>query len=276
MKIAIGVILSAVGFYVIVLGGLYSFQRSLVFGPDRTHVQPADVGLSMVDEVALTTEDGKLYSWYLEATSGQPTLVYLHGNGGSVATRADHFRMFGALGYGVFMLGYPGYGGSDGSPSERGFVDAAHRAYDFLRSRGLQSQELVLLGESLGSSVAIQVAASREVRALILMAPMTSARDLAQERYPFVPMRQLLKDPFLSTQFIGRVTEPLLVIHGDRDQVISLSSGEELFALANEPKAFHVVEGGSHNDLFEFATLDVIVDFLRQEKMTHSSQDGPS
>jgi pimeloyl-ACP methyl ester carboxylesterase len=253
----------ALGLYLVALIALYAFQRNLVFAPATRRVLPSNAGLSDVDEVVLVTvADERLYCWYGKAQAGQPTFLFFHGNGGSVGLRDDKFRQLMAQGYGVFMLGYPGYGGSDGSPSEHAFMDAAELAYDDLSGRGLGASDIVIYGESIGSAVAVQLAAAWPARALILEAPMASALEIAQTLYPFMPVKLISRDPFLSIDHIADVRMPLLVVHGDEDSIIPIASARRLFEHANEPKTFHTLKGAGHNNLYAFPIVEVVKTFL--------------
>jgi len=131
---------------------------------------------------------------------------------------------------------------------------------------GVTADDIVILGESLGSSVAIQLAAKKPSAAVVLLAPMHSIREIAESQYPFLPMKLLLKDPFLSFEHIARVQRPFLVFHGSDDQAIPISSGKRLFELANEPKQFVVIEGAGHNNLFDFGIVKLMDEFLLSQR----------
>lgn len=244
---------------------LFFLQRKLVFVPDPQHILPAEVDLTDVREVKLTTENGlSLFCWYGAAKAGKPTLLFFHGNGGNVAGRQDKFHQLMAEGYGVFMLGYRGYGGSEGKPSEAAFVKDAGLAYDFaLNKLGLQADNIVIYGESIGTSVATQLAARVKARALVLEAPMSSVTAVAQERYPYVRVRPFLRDRFESDKHIAFIQMPLLVVHGGDDRVIPLKFGQALFDAAVEPKEMQVIKGGGHNDLYDFDIVKRVDGFLQ-------------
>lgn len=257
------VFISLLGLYCVAALALFLFQRSLVFGFDAQRLNPQDLGLPNVREVTLQSAAGaKLYSWYAAAQVGKPTLLYLHGNSGSVGSRSEIYPLFTKHGYGVFMVGYPGYGGSEGEPSEESFVEAAQVAYKHLREMHLAPDDIVLFGESLGSSVAAQLATTVDARALVLAAPMYSIREIAEQQYPFFPIRYLLRDPFLTFERIGAIQMPLFVAHGSADQTIPVDSGRRLFALAKEPKEFHLMDGAGHNNLFDFALVELMDSYL--------------
>lgn len=258
-KIAVGVLV----LYVLVAVFFYLIQRKLMFVPDVTRVLPEEIGLTNVEEIPFRSKDGDLLlCWYGKAQEGKPTLLFFHGNGANIANREEKFRQLMDRGWGVFMLGYRGYGGSEGEPSEKGFVSDARLAYDYLLRTGLSGQDIVIYGESIGSSVAVQLAATVTARALILEAPMSSVTAIAQARYPFFKVRPFLRDRFESDRHIHNITMPLLIIHGDQDPVIPLQFGRALYDLAPRVKFFHTVKGGNHNNLYEFPIVDEMMRFL--------------
>jgi len=245
-----------------VLALMYVFQRSLMYFPDRARTPPAAAGLSQAEELALTSADGeKLIAWYVPPQGSKPLVIYFHGNGGALNLRADRFRWLAADGVGVLGLSYRGYGGSSGAPSETGFLLDASAAYDFAAAR-FPPARIVLWGESLGTGVAVALAAERPIGGLILDAPFTSAADVGAAAYPFVPVRWFIKDSFRSDQRIKRITAPLLVLHGEQDGIIPIRFGERLFALANEPKQMVRFPSGGHVNLDDHGAQEAVRAFL--------------
>lgn len=258
--------------YLVFAGLIYLYQRKLTFSPDPSYVPVDTVGIEGLREVEFSSADGhRLYSWYLPARSGKATMLYFHGNGGNVANREDKFRQLSAAGYGVFMLGYRGFGGSEGNPSEAGFVKDATIAYQYLSDAGLQPRDIVIYGESIGTSVAVQLAAKADCSAIILEAPMHSVLEIGKTRYPHLPVERYLRDPFLTYQHIDKIRSPLLVIHGSADGVIPLASGEKLFNAAPGPKQMHVIKGGGHNNLYEYEIVPLITRFLIDQGLEAST-----
>ena len=242
---------------------LYMAQRRMMFSPDPLRVLPSAVDLPGLHEVTLKTEEGHaLYCWHLPAAPLKPTILFFHGNGGNVANREEKFRQLHEAGYGVFMMGYRGFGGSEGRPSEAALVKDAALGYDYLTSLGLTSDRIVIYGESIGTSIAVQIAVDHPSAALILEAPMYSVLSIAEARYPYVPVKYFLKDKFETNLYIRQINRPLLVVHGSDDGVIPLASGRRLFEAASEPCHFVVLEGAGHNDLYDYAIVDAIVKFL--------------
>ncbi|QIG50065.1 alpha/beta fold hydrolase [Nordella sp. HKS 07] len=254
-----------VSFYLLAALFMYLSQRSYQYFPSHRGMGAAAVGLSGVADLKLVTEDGeRLQVWYTAARPGKPTILYLHGNGGEISDRGERFAVYQAQGFGVLFVSYRGYGASTGSPSEIGLVRDARAAYDWLIAQGVRREAIMLVGESLGSGVAVQLAAERTVGAVALEAPFYSAADIAASIYWWLPVRLLMKDKFDSFLHIGKVHAPLLIIHGDQDEIIPLGEGRKLFASANEPKQMTVVPGGTHGTIFSPDTWMSEMQFFAQ------------
>ena len=242
---------------------VYTKQREMMYIPSSERVAPADVGLDEVEEVALTTASNvELISWFAKSKDDRPTVLFFHGNAGAVRHRAYRFRDLMAHGYGVFVLGYPGFGGNAGQPSESGFHEASQMAYDYLRASGIESDDIVIYGESIGSGVAVQLAARVHAKGLILEAPMSSAVDVARVHYPMLLASFFLRDSYQSVDHIERIDMPLLVIHGEKDAIIPIQLGQKLVDRALEPKMLVVIEGAGHNNLSEYSTNRVAREFI--------------
>lgn len=254
--------LAVAGLYLAAGIALYAGQRRLMYPADPARVAPATLGLD-VAEIALATPDGeRLVAWYATAASGKPTLLYFHGNGGNLADRQDRIRLYRGEGYGLLMLSYRGYGGSTGRPSEAANVADAKLAYQWVRETGVGPDEIVLYGESLGTGVAVQVAAAVPVKGMILDAPYTSIADVAQRQYPWMWVRPFVADSYSSIEFIGRINVPLLVLHGARDRIVPPDMGQALFDAANEPKRIVIFPEAGHLYHTEFGSFDVIREFI--------------
>jgi fermentation-respiration switch protein FrsA (DUF1100 family) len=240
----------ALTFYVGLVALLYFAQRTIQYFPERFRTAPAAAGLPQVEEVMLDTSDGeRVIVWHVPPRSGdKPVFLYLHGNGASLRWRADRFRDLTADGSGLVALSYRGYGGSSGAPTEAGLIDDALAAYAFAAER-YPAERIVLWGESLGSALAVALAAEKPVSRVVLQSPFTSAADIGAQRYWFVPVRLLMKDQYRSDLRIGKVTAPVLVLHGDRDDIVPITLGERLYELITAPKRFVRFPGGNHNDL---------------------------
>jgi uncharacterized protein len=240
---------------------LYLTQRSLMYFPETAHTRPAQVGLPEAEEVALTASDGvKVMAWHVAPRDGKPVILYFHGNGGALRYRVERFRKLIAAGIGLVALEYRGYGGNEGSPSEQGLIADANAAYTFAARYPVQ--QIVVWGESLGSGVAVALAADKPVGRVILEAPFTSAEAVGAGHYWYMPVRLLMKDQFRSDRRIAKVTAPLMIMHGVHDQTVPYAMGERLFDLANKPKHFVRFLDGGHEDLDANGALDAVGRFL--------------
>ena len=248
IKLALG----AAAVYGVIALAAYLGQRKLMYFPDRAHTLPTEVGLAGVAERVLETAGGeRVIAWYGRAQPGQPTLLYVHGNGGSLAIRAPRIARFMDEGWGVYMMTYRGYGGSTGRPSEAANVADARLAYHALvQQEGVPPQSIVVYGESLGSGIAVRIAAELTVAGIILDAPYTSIVDVAAQAYPFLPVRLFLIDRYETTRYIAGIKAPLLILHGEHDEVVPVAMGRELARLAPEPKRLVIFPNGRHSDLY--------------------------
>jgi hypothetical protein len=243
---------------------MYVAQRALMYFPDRERTPPAAAGFAAAAEIELRTADGEtLVAWHLPPQGDRPLVLYFHGNAGALAYRAERFRAFAADGLGLLAVGYRGYGGSTGRPSERGLIADAEATYTYVAAR-YAAERIVVWGESLGSGVAVALAARRPVGRVVLEAPFTSAADVGARVYWFLPVQLLMRDPFRSDARIGKVTAPLLILHGARDTVVPVDLGERLFSLANEPKRLVRFPEATHADLDAHGALAEFRKFLRE------------
>ncbi len=250
--IVLKIVLGVLALVVVVIAAAYFGQRRLMYFPDRAKVMPGDAGLRGVDEIILAAPDGKrIVHWWGRAKAGQPTILYLHGNGGGLADRAPRIERFMTEGWGILMMAYRSYAGSEGSPTEPDNVADAVRAFDYLVASGVRPAGIIIYGESLGTGVATQVAIQRPAAAgLILDAPYTSTADIGALRFPFLPVNRGLQDRYETRRHILQVRMPLLVLHGALDNVIPVAMGREVARLANEPKTYVEFPRGGHTDLY--------------------------
>jgi len=257
------VLIIAALIYLALLVGIYLLQRHLQYHPSRNQLVPEAIGLTGLEVVNLATDPReKLIAWYSPPQSGKPTILFFHGNGGDISGRGERFAFYQQAGFGVMFLSYRGYGESTGSPSETGLVADAESAYDWLAAKGIPADRIVLVGESLGTGVAIQLASRRPVAALVLEAPFTSAVDVARLSYWWLPVSLLMKDQFHSLDLVPNLNVPFLVVHGTADGIVPFKMGERLYAAAREPKEFVAVSDGTHVSIFAEETWQREIDFI--------------
>jgi uncharacterized protein len=245
------------------LAALFFLQRSFVFPiPQTVRTSPEAAGFPEAEEHILATADGEnVIIWHVPAKPGHAVVLYFPGNGDFLAGRVSRFQAMTADGSGLVALSYRGYAGSTGQPSEHGLLLDAAAAYAFAAAR-YSADRVVAWGFSLGSGVAVALAAEQPVGKLILESPYTSIVDIAASLFRIVPVRWLMRDQFRSDQRIARVTAPLLIMHGARDSVISMNLGERLFALAHEPKQFVRFPEGGHDNLDNYGAIETARQFV--------------
>jgi fermentation-respiration switch protein FrsA (DUF1100 family) len=249
--------------YLVICAFAYFGNRMLMYFPDPMRVPPAQAGLDGVEEIEIKAADGtKLIAWYAPAQDGKPTILYFHGNAANAANRAPKIAMMLEDGFGVFYLNSRGYGGSGGSVSEANNITDALAAYDDLARRGVPSDKIVTYGESLGSGQAVRLAGIRPVAGVVLEAPLTSTLDVARPLYFWLPLRLLIDDQYNVERAIGAVRAPLLILHGEQDEVIPVEMGRRNYRAAVEPKRIETFPAGRHNDLFDHGAWDKMRAFL--------------
>lgn len=240
------------GFGLALLLFLRWYEPRMIYLPareiDRT---PAELGLAYED-LTLTASDGeRLHGWFLPGRAAAPvTVLFLHGNAGNISHRFDKLAVLRALGADVLIVDYRGYGRSSGRPNEGGTYRDADAAYEHLTGkRALDPRRLVLYGESLGSAVAVDLAARKPVGGLIMESGFSSAVDVARELFPFLPARWLLRNRYDSIAKIGAVRAPVLLLHSRDDEFFGWHHPQRLYDAAHAPKRLVELRGG-HNDAF--------------------------
>ena len=223
-------------------------ETTLVFKPGRPlgDLRPR----TPFEQVFVAAESGRQPAWLMRAPAGgepRPWVMYLHGNDANIATRLNilHYEQLAKLGLNVMAPEYRGYAGLPGVPTEQGLGRDARAAYDYLRGQlHADPRRIVIYGWSLGSAVAVSLAAEVEEAAVILEGAPASIVDIGQQQYPFFPIRLLIRNPFTSIARIGRVGSPLLFLHSPEDTIVPIAEGRRLFAAAPPPKQFVEVAGG--------------------------------
>lgn len=230
-----------------------------VFRPTHAPEPPAGadgIRLASADPVRraypidLTTADGTpVRAWWCPVPGAGGAVLYCHGNAGDLTDRAEPVaRVMGELGESVLVFDYPGFGRSGGRPSEAGCYAAADAGYDWLAAHGFPPGRITVVGVSLGGGVAVDLAARRPARALVLVKTFTSVPDVVAHHLPWVPADRLVRNRFDSLDKIGRCRQPTFVASGTKDQLIPYRHGERLAAAAGGPTTFHPLPGSDHDD----------------------------
>ena len=231
------------------------FDRFFLYFPERElTATPSEAGLAYED-VSFTTDDGiTLHGWFVPGRS-DVTWLWFHGNAGNISGRIGNLKqLHDSLGVNVFLFDYRGYGQSQGTPSEEGLYLDAEAALAYLNSReDVRSDRIVYFGRSLGGAVAVDLAGHQPAYGLVLESPLPSISFVARQAYPILPagfVRRILHARYDALSKIAGVMVPVLILHGDKDDIVPLDAGRRLFEAAREPKQFHVIPGAGHNDTY--------------------------
>ncbi len=238
-------------------------ENSMIFFPARYPAgewEPERLGVQAEDLWFRAADGPRLHGWWFPALSDAateqeadrepPVLLWAHGNGGNLTGRAAHAGALAQQGLEVFIFDYRGYGRSEGSPDEQGIYRDAEAAYAFLTvDRGVAPERIVLLGRSLGSAPAARLATRVPHAGTVLVSPLPSAKRMARRMFGGLPVDFLIRSKFPVIDWVTQRDTPLLVMHGDRDEVIPVSFGREVFEAAAEPKQFVLLPGAGHNDI---------------------------
>lgn len=254
--------------YLVALVAMMVFEESLLFFPapyPQGEWQP--VGLE-VEDARFSADDGtRLHGWFVPHENPRAVVLFAPGNAGNLTYRTDRLRRFHrTLNVAAMVFDYRGYGRSEGRPHERGLLSDARAARRWLAERtGVAEADIVLVGESLGGGVMVDLASRDGARALVLESTFTSLPDVAAHHYPIFPVRWLMRTRLPSIDKIAAFRGPLLQCHGEADTIVPCGLGQQLFAAANEPKRFVALPGHDHNDPLPamwHATMDEFLDAL--------------
>lgn len=247
MQWAVWLLLGTLTLYAACLLVLALIQRRMMYFPGGVQGTAVEEGLKQAETFWLATSDSeRLVAWYQAAAAGMPLFLYFHGNGGNLANRVPLLARLSEDGSGFLAIDYRGYGGSTGSPTERGLLRDGDAAYVKIRDLGYPPDRIVIVGESLGTGVAVAIAATRPAKAVVLDSAFSAAVDVGAARFWMFPLRLLMRDTFEAREHIARVAAPKLFLHGTADPVVPIAFGQALFDRAASPKTFVALPGRGH------------------------------
>lgn len=254
-------------FYLSLIGLLFIKQRSIIFQPDTSPLDLSAVQAQgiLVNEISVKTEDGlNLKGWFFPPSREDGKIIlFFQGNAGNISHRLFKIKHYLDAGYGVVLAGYRGYGKNPGQPSEQGLYTDGLAYVDWLSQKGILPSTLILYGESLGTGVAVELAAQSTYAGVILETPYARFSDAARLHYPYILLIDLLlKDRFDSASKIGRVTAPLLFLVAGQDETLGAETALALYEAASQPKSIKIFKKARHNSLYDFGVEQDILSFL--------------
>ena len=250
--------------YFFVLVFLYFYQRNLLYLPNENNYSGDKISVD-IQKVKIPTSDNiELLGWYHEKNlKDHKTLVYFHGNAGSLENRIHKLNHFKNMNINFLIIAWRGFSGNNGKPTEEGLYIDGKSAIDWLIKKGVDEKNLILYGESLGTGVATHLAQNKNYAGVILETPFTSMIDAAKKFYPYIPVSLLLKDKFENYKKIKNINSPILVMHGEVDQIVPFFMGKKIYELANEPKYSYFTKYDDHMMEYDENLVLALKSFLK-------------
>ena len=257
------ILLILIGIYFFILTYTYFYQRHLLYHPSENNYSGDQLTVS-VEKVKIKTQDNiELLSWYHNKNlNNYKTILFLHGNAGSLENRIHKINNFKNMDVNFLLLSWRGFNGNDGEPTEKGLYEDAKSAVVWLKSKGLNEKDIIIYGESLGTGVATEIAQNKNFAGIILESPFTSMIDAGKDKYPYLPVRLLLKDKYESDKKINNINSPILIMHGKVDKIVPFHMGKKMYELANEPKYSYFSDYDDHMMEYNENLLKALKDFI--------------
>tara|TARA_Y100000590_G_scaffold81889_1_gene91176 strand:+ start:2207 stop:3043 length:837 start_codon:yes stop_codon:yes gene_type:complete len=249
--------------YFFIAAFTYFFQRSLLYHPQENNYF-GDQLLVSINKVKIKTEDNiDLLSWYhTKSSADYKTILFLHGNAGSLENRIHKINHFKNMNVNFLIIAWRGFSGNDGKPTEKGLYEDARSAVRWLKSKGIKENDIVIYGESLGTGVATEIAQNKNFAGIILESPFTSMIDAGKDKYPYLPVKLLLKDKYESDKKIKNINSPILIMHGKIDNIVPFYMGKKIYEMANEPKFSYFSEYDDHMMEYNESLLNSLKKFI--------------
>ena len=249
--------------YIFILISTYLFQRNLLYHPGENNYFGDQLVVS-IEKIKIKTNDNiELISWYHNKNiSKYKTILFLHGNAGSLENRIHKINNFKDMHVNFLLLAWRGFNGNKGKPTEQGLYEDAKSAVKWLKLNGVKEKNIIIYGESLGTGVAAEITQNKNFAGIILESPFTSMIDAGKDKYPYLPVRLLLKDKYESDKKIKNINRPILIMHGKIDNIVPFHMGKRIYELANEPKYFYFSEYDDHMMEYNKKLLKVLKDFI--------------
>ena len=263
MKYLYLVLSSIVIAYIVLIIFIYFYQRNLLYHPSENNYQGDKIQFDYEEIYIKVDEEIKLKSWIIEKDFKKyKTLVIFHGNAGHLSNRIHKLNELYKLNINILLISWRGFSGNKGSPTEQNLYKDAEAAIKWLNEKNIYNNQIILYGESLGSGVAVELGKKNNFSSIILESPFTSIENSAKIYYPYLPVRLILKDRYDSIGKIKMINIPILIMHGEKDDVVPISMGKELFEKANNPKHSYFTSEDDHMMEFNPSLLNEINSFI--------------
>ena len=250
--------------YLSVLFFLFFFQRSLLYHPNENNYFGDKLKVDIEEVQVKTSDDINLLGWFHKKDLKKfKTIVYFHGNAGKLENRIHKLNHFKDMDVNFLIISWRGFSGNLGKPSEQGLYKDGRSTIDWLKNMGLAEKDIILYGESLGTGIATQIAQNKKFAGLILETPFTSMVDAAKNAYPYIPVGFLLKDRYENDRKIKNIHIPVLVLHGEVDQIVPFRMGKKIYEIANQPKYSYFTKYDNHMMEYDEKLVSVLESFIK-------------
>ena len=249
--------------YFVITVVVYFFQRKLLYHP----FSPQITGKGLIHNFETinfkTSDNFELKGWFHLKNSNKKTILFLHGNAGNLDNRIDKLNSLGSMDINFLIIAWRGFSGNKGKPTEKGLYEDGRSAINWLYNKGVKEENIIVYGESLGTGVATHLSQNKNFAGIILETPFTSMIDAAKKFYPYIPVGLLLKDKFDNKSKIKNIGVPLLIMHGEADQIVPFEMGKEMYKIANEPKFSYFTKHDNHMMEFDENLIKALNSFLK-------------
>jgi len=259
----INTIVALILFYFFIVIVMFFFQRNLLYHPNIHNYYGPQLS-APIKKVKIKTRDNiELFSWYYgENFSDNKTILFLHGNAGSLENRIEKLNHFYNMKINFLIIAWRGFSGNKGRPNEKGLYEDARSAVKWLRFKGVAEDDIIIYGESLGTGVAVEIAQNKSFAGIILESPFTSMIDVGKDKYPYLPVKLLLQDKYESDKKIKNIKSPILIMHGKADNIVPFHMGKKMYELSKEPKYSYFSEHDTHMLNYDEKLLGALKNFI--------------
>ncbi len=263
MNYFVTIFLTFVIIYFFILISTYIFQRNLLYHPKENNYYGDKITVSIQKVKIKTLDNIELIAWYhRKKINDYKTILFLHGNAGTLENRIHKINHFKDMNVNFLLLAWRGFSGNKGEPTEEGLYEDAKSAVRWLKANNIHEKNIIIYGESLGTGIATEIAQNKNFAGVILESPFTSMVDAGKDKYPYLPVRFLLKDKYESDKKIKKIKSPILVMHGKVDNIVPFQMGKKIYELANEPKYSYFSEYDDHMMEYNEKLLKALEDFI--------------
>ena len=244
---------------------IYFYQRNLLYHPSENNYLNDKITFEY-EELFINTDDNiSLKSWFIKKDLSKfKTILFFHGNAGNLLNRVHKLNELNKLNVNILLISWRSFSGNKGKPSEKNFYHDGNRVVEWLNDQGINKNDIILYGESLGTGVATELASKNKFAGVILESPFTSIADSAKIYYPYLPVNLLLKDRYDSKNKIKKINSPILIMHGKKDNIVPQKMGLELFENANNPKFSYFPDNDDHMMEYNDELLFKIKNFINK------------